>query len=541
MNKIFTQLIQKRRLDDDFLYPDYEKSADPFLLPDMKKAIARIKTALKNSEKILIYGDYDVDGVTASTVMEQTLRLIGIKPENIDIMLPDRFVDGYGMSPKMIQFAKKQGSKLVITVDCGSRNHAIVEELNTLGIDSIITDHHETDDTLPEAIAIVNPKRKDFSAPVNSGLEHLAGVGVAFKLAQALVKEGLLPDGQEKWFLDLVLLGTICDSMLLSGENRILTYYGMKVLGKTRRPGLKELMKKARIMKLTSEDIGFRLGPRLNAAGRIETADVSLELLRTNSSVKAAELASRLEELNSKRRTEQLSAISEITQRGVSDEPVIIEVGDWHEGILGIVAGRLTDDYMRPSFVLTEVSDQILKGSGRSFGDFNLAEALNHVKSTIIGGGGHAGAAGVRLKRENLYQFREQINDYYRSLDLKNQTSYLKQKSDLEIEDFTDFSLELMEEIRTLEPYGPGNEEIVLHLNDVKIANITLMGEKKNHLRLDIEDKAGRPLKIIAFFAPEKWLKLSSEAKISPTIKLMENEFHGVRSVEARLVDLGIE
>ena len=541
MNKIFEQLVKKRGLSDDFLHPDYAKLADPFSLPDMKKAIARIESALKNSEKILIYGDYDVDGVTASTVMEQTLRLIGVKPENIDIMLPDRFADGYGMSPKMVQFAKEQGAKLVITVDCGSRNHAIVEELNTLGIDSIITDHHETDDILPEAIAVVNPKRKDFSAPVGSGLEHLAGVGVAFKLAQALVKEGLLPDGQEKWLLDLVLLGTICDSMLISGENRILTYYGMKVLGKTRRPGLKELMKKARVKKLSSDDIGFRLGPRLNAAGRIETADVSLELLRTNSPVKAAELASRLEELNSKRRAEQLSAISEITERGVSEEPVIIEVGDWHEGILGIVAGRLTDDYARPSFVLTEVSDQILKGSGRSFGDFNLAEALNHVKNTIIGGGGHAGAAGVRLKRENLYQFREQINDYYRNLDLKDQTSYLKQKPDLEIEDFADFSLELLEQIKTLEPYGPGNEEIVLHLNNVKIVNITLMGADKNHLRLDIEDNAGRPLKIVAFFAPEKWLKLSREAKISPTIKLMENEFRGVRSVEARLVDLGTE
>ncbi len=541
MNKIFAQLIKKRGLDDDFLHPDYEKTADPFLLPDMEKAIARIKTALKNSEKILIYGDYDVDGVTASTVMEQTLRLIGVKPENINIMLPDRFADGYGMSPKMVQFAQEQGSKLVITVDCGSRNHAIVDELNTLGVDSIITDHHETDDTLPEAVAVVNPKRKDFSALVDSGLGHLAGVGVAFKLAQALVKEGLLPNGQEKWLLDLVLLGTICDNMLLSGENRILTYYGMKVLEKTRRPGLKELMKKARVKKISSEDIGFRLGPRLNAAGRIETADVSLELLRTNSPVKAAELASRLEELNSKRRTEQLSAISEITERGVSDEPVIIEVGDWHEGILGIVAGRLTDDYMRPSFVLTEVSDQILKGSGRSFGDFNLAEALNHVKNTIIGGGGHAGAAGVRLKRENLYQFREQINDYYRNLNLKDQTSYLKQKPDLEIEDFADFSLELLEQIKTLEPYGPGNEEIVLHLKHVKIANITLMGTEKQHLRLDIEDNAGRPLKIVAFFAPEKWLELSPETEISPTIKLVENEFRGVRSVEARLVDLGIE
>ena len=194
MNKLFTQLVETRHLDESFLHPKYEDLADPFLMPDMEKAIDRIKKAIETGEKVLIYGDYDVDGVTASTVMETALTLAGIK--NPDIMLPDRFVDGYGMSPRLIDRAKSTGVTLVITVDCGSRNHAIIEELNTLNIDTIVTDHHECEATLPEAVAVINPKRQDYTAP--SKLRDLAGVGVAFKVAQALVKAGLIENGRGK-------------------------------------------------------------------------------------------------------------------------------------------------------------------------------------------------------------------------------------------------------------------------------------------------------------------------------------------------------
>ena len=264
MNKLFVRLLKSRGLTLDFLNPKYEQTINPFTLPGMEAAVDRIKQAIQNHEKILIYGDYDVDGVTASTLMEQTLLLAGVNPKNIDIMLPDRFADGYGMSPKLIKKAKDQKTTLVITVDCGSGNHRVVDELNTLNIDTIITDHHETPEKLPDAIAIINPKRKDHPT---SELKNLAGVGVAFKLAQALVKQNLIKEGQEKWLLDLVLLGTICDNMTLTNENRILCYYGLKVLEKTRRPGLRELMSKARVKNLTSYTVGFQIGPRLNAAG----------------------------------------------------------------------------------------------------------------------------------------------------------------------------------------------------------------------------------------------------------------------------------
>ena len=535
MNKLFAQLVEKRHLDDTFLHPKYDNLTDPFILPDMDKAINRIREAKDKNERILIYGDYDVDGITASTLMEQTLILAGVKPDNIEIMLPDRFADGYGMSPRLIEFTKAHQITLVITVDCGSRNHAIVEELNTLKIDTIVTDHHECADTLPEARAIINPHRKD--QPIKS-LQNLAGVGVAFKLAEALTKKNYIKEGQEKWLLDLVLLGTICDNMLLTGENRILGYFGVKVLEKTRRPGLKELMRTAGVKRITSESIGFQIGPRLNAAGRLETAELSLKLLRTSSASEAAAIAVKLEELNKKRRIEQRAATDEIIQKKRTADPVIIETGHWHEGILGIVAGRLVEKYHQPAFVLTETEQGILKGSGRSFGDFGLSDALNYAKSTIISGGGHAGAAGVRLEQKHLFEFREKINEYYKSLHLVNQENYFDTHADLETSNLGDISLELIEELKLLEPFGAGNEEPIVRLKNPEIVEMKRMGDQGQHLRLDLKGNDGKVLKCVAFSAPDHWFNLDSSDTHDLLIKPIENEWNGTRSVEARLIDV---
>ena len=537
MSKLFERLLEKRGLGKDFLQPRYESLYDPFQLPDLKKAIERISKAIKNGEKILIYGDYDVDGVTASTVMEEALILAGVAPDKIDIMLPDRFADGYGMSPRLITRAKKHGTKLVITVDCGSRNHAIIEELNILKIDTIVTDHHECGTDLPDAISVINPKRPDFTTN-DKGLKNLAGVGVAFKVAQGLVKQELIPAGQEKWLLDLVLIGTICDNMPLIGENRILGYYGVKVLAKTRRAGLKELMVKARVKNLTAESIGFQIGPRLNAAGRLKTADLALDLLRAKTPTEAAFLADKLENLNAKRKTEQQSAFKEISTRGVPDTPVIVETGTWHEGVLGIIAGRMVEEYQRPTFVLTELENGTLKGSGRSFGDFNLADALEHVKDTIIAGGGHAGAAGVRLEKDQLYKFREQINEYYNNLHLTDQLRFLAVIPDLNVENLSELSLSFIEELKSLEPFGPGNEEPIFSLQNVDILETHRMGTEGQHLRLDVRDRSGKVFKLVAFYAPEQWLSLTTEDHITPLIKLTENDFNGVKSAEGRIIDI---
>ena len=538
MSKIFEQLVEKRGLSTDFLNPHYEDLKDPFLLLDMKKAVARIKKAIKEGERILIYGDYDVDGVTASTVMEKALRMAGVTEEKTEIMLPDRFADGYGMSPKLVSRAKEWNAGLVVTVDCGSRNHEIINELNHLGIDCIVTDHHETGEDLPDALAVINPKRKDCK---DDNLRELAGVGVAFKLAQALMKEGMIEPGKEKWLLDLVLIGTVCDNMPLTGENHILGFYGLKVLAKTRLVGLRELMKRAGVKNLNSESIGFQIGPRLNAAGRLKTAELSLNLLCCNNAPEAATIAEELEDLNKKRKTEQKTVTNEIKKRGVLPGSVIIETGKWHEGILGIVAGRLMEEYGKPAFVLTEMDNGILKGSGRSFGDFSLDKALKCAGNTIISGGGHAAAAGVKIKQEDLWAFREKINEYYESLSLKNQTEYLKSKPDLEVESIGELNLELMEELKQLEPFGQGNEEPIFLLKGVKIHEVRKMGSESQHLRIDVRGKDGKIMKLVAFFAPKEWMNLDpGYDEIEPVIKLVENEFNGVRSVEGRILDVNM-
>lgn len=531
-----------REVEPGFLDPKYDECIDAWVLPDMDKAVERVRQAVQNGEKVLIYGDYDADGVTASTALRDILVLAGVKA--IEIMLPNRFLDGYGMSTKVVEKAKELGANLVMTVDCGSRNHEVVAQLAEIGVDVVVTDHHECGDTLPQAVAVVNPKRKDWLSsdslsPSKTSLRELAGVGVVFKLAQALVKAGLIPEGQEKWLLDLVLIGTICDSMRLRGENRRLCFYGFKVLEKTRRAGLKELMLAAGVKRLNSEAVGFQIGPRLNAAGRMESAEQALRLLLAENRSQAAMLAVQLENLNKARKTQQQAAFKEIETRGVDGGAVIVECGNWHEGILGIVAGKLVEKYHRPAIVLAE-TDGVLKGSGRSFGEFNLAEALAVCKDYIVAGGGHAEACGLKVALGKIDDFRRAINAYYDGLQLKNQERFLGIKEDLQVRDFDQFSLELVTELQKLEPYGMGNEEPIFLLPEVRVVEAAKLGADGKHLRLTVWDQNGKSLKLIQFYAPEEYLQLRGGEIINAWITLGENEYRGLRSVEGRIVKLAI-
>ena len=545
MSKLFEELVRKRGFSQNFLRPKYEDLADPFLLPDMRKAVERIRRAIDGEEKVIIYGDYDADGVTASTVMTDALTLAGVT--EIETMLPDRFKDGYGMSKKIVQRAKETGSTLVVTVDCGSANGEIVEELKVNGIETIVTDHHECPMELPKAIAVVNPKRRDAYLQVENfeektdallQLRDLAGVGVAFMVARALVQEGFIPEGQEKWLLDLVLIGTICDSMPMSLQNRILCFYGMKVLGKTRRAGLKELFKQAKLKKINSETIGFQIGPRLNAAGRMANARTAFKLLNATRRTEAATLAAQLEKFNRERRSQQILAMQEIQERGLSKNPVIIATGDWHEGVLGIIAGRLVEEYRRPAFVLSETEEGIFKGSGRSFGEFNLAEALKACSGEILGGGGHAGAAGVKVEKGKIEAFEERINEYYDSLQLQDQERFFEKEPDLVTSEPGELTLEFFEELQTLEPFGPGNEVPIFGLQEMFVLDKGLMGAEEQHLRLLVRGADGKVMKLVAFNAPENWRKVQQGETIELMIGLEENEWNGLRSVEGRILDL---
>ena len=546
MSKLFQELVEKRGYSEEFLRPDYKKLVSPFLLPDAKKAVERIKEAVLGGEKVLIYGDYDVDGVTASTVMNDALKLAGVK--DVLIMLPDRFKDGYGMSKKVVQAAKEQGRGLVITVDCGSGNKEIVRDLKKEGIETIITDHHEVPEVLPEAVAVVNPKRRDVQNCIENWEENsekilllrdLAGVGVAFTLARALVLEGLIPDGQEKWLLDLVLIGTICDSMKMTEENRRLCYYGMKVLKKTRRPGLKELLRLIGKQELTSEVIGFQIGPRLNAAGRMSSAKKALGLLMATSRPEAAKIAAELEELNKERRSEQNAAVKEIKEMGEEKSPVLVYQGEWHEGVLGIIAGRLVEEYKKPAFVFSEVGG-VLKGSGSSFGEFNLAKALENCAGSIIAGGGHAGACGVKVEKEKIKNFIQEINDYYRGLKLFEQERFLEEREDLAVYGAEEFNLDFLEELKILEPFGVGNRVPIFLMRKMMILEKALMGDEGQHLRLLVRGEGRKAIKLLAFNAPEEWRRIERGQRANLWVNLEKNEFRGTASVEGRILKIGL-
>jgi single-stranded-DNA-specific exonuclease len=534
---VFQRLLKIRGLDESFLNPRYEDLSDPFSLPDMKPCIDRIMAAIKNQEKIIIYGDYDVDGVCSSTVMHDALIYAGCPVNDITIILPDRFAEGYGMNETAIPAILKSKASLVITVDCGSASAKVITELKKQGIDTIVTDHHEIKTPPRSAIATVNPKRKKDSPHYN-----LAGVGVAFAVARALNlrQNHNQLDGQEKWLLDLVAIGTICDSMPLIGENRILVYWGMRVLAKTRRLGLKELIKIAKInpKKLTTHSIAFQIGPRLNASGRMNSAHTSLNLLITKSRPKAFQLATALETLNKERRKVQDDAIAEAEATGIDDNiPVIIVKGNWHEGVIGIIAGKLTERHNKPTFVLTETEDGLLKGSGRSFGDFNLADCLTHCQSMLVKGGGHNFACGLTIANNHFNQFSTAVNNFYRSLNLKDQTRFLKTKSDLNIDNFIDLTEELYNDLQLLEPYGEGNPEPIF-ATTAKIFTAKVLKDK--HLSLSIRDSQGRFLRLMGFFAPDHWLSLPEDATLQLKFTLALNDWNGNISVEGKIIELTV-
>ena len=565
MNKIFEQLLQVRGIGRGFLRPKYEDLAPAEELPDMKKAIDKLIEARNQQRKVLIYGDYDVDGVTATAILKETLTMIGFL--DVSTMLPDRFVDGYGMSKRLVQKAKEEKIGLVITVDCGSNNPEIITELVLAGMEVIVTDHHELNGEAPkDAVAVVNPKRMEFrkkvlerqaqiiemgeedddggrndkhgATPVDiAGLLELSGAGVAFMVAKALANRGEIKNGQEKWLLDLAMIGTICDAMKLTCDNRIICKFGMIVLEKTRRPGLKELIRVAETKRIDAEAIGFQIGPRLNAAGRLKSAKMALDLLTTDSKTEAAKLAQQLDELNTERRKQQTEAVTEVEAQGERDEPVMVVQGKWHEGIVGIISGRLTEKYKKPSFVLTEV-DGVLKGSGRSFGEFNLALALSECQDLLIGGGGHAAACGLKLKPENFEEFRRKINSYYMGLGLENQERFLSAREDLAVTEVGELNLDLMDEMKEMEPFGEGNPEPVFLLPEVFVLDVSRMGVEGQHLRMLVRGEDGKTLKLVAFNAENEWLELKPGGRVNAFIALTENEWNGIRSVEGRILKL---
>lgn len=521
----------------NFLQPQYSSVdlADPFNLPDMAKVVNRLAVAHRKSEPILIYGDYDSDGVTAVAVLIEGLNSLGFK--NVSYHLPNRFNEGYGMNRTVIEELNPI-PKVIVTVDCGSLNHEEIDLANSRGIDVIVTDHHQIGKTLPNAVGIVNPNRLENKYPN----PYLSGVGVAFNLVRALQKNiGNLPRGQEKWLLDLVTIGTVADLMPLVGENRVLVKYGLIVLEKTRREGIKYLLNLAGLSpdKLGADSVAFGLGPRFNAAGRLDSAEIALAVLLARSPDEAKTAAEQLEYLNQKRRALQDKIYQEAAKQAeLNEDSVLILTGDdWHEGVVGIVASKIMELYKKPTFILQK-KDGIYKGSARSFGDFSIVSAIESVADLIEKGGGHAAAGGVTLKSQNLAKFRQRINQFYQAQNLTDQIRFLQPRIDASLPDLDLMTLSFYHQMKQLEPFGVANPEPIFEVQNLRVKRIQKMGREAKHIKLTLVDELGKQLDFLGFNLAESYSDVKESDRVRVVFNLILNDWQGREKIEGRLIEI---
>lgn len=539
--QLFDRVIAARGLDSEsataFLSPSYESLHDPFLLPDMTEAVDRLVDARKKQEKIVIYGDYDIDGLTSTALLLDAFKSFGY--ENVSSIIPSRFTDGYGLTIDAIDKIVKDGAQLIVTVDCGSLSEKEIIHAKNHDIDTIVTDHHNVASVQPPAIAVVNPKRKDNKYP----FVDLAGVGVTYKLVQALqTRLDGLPKGHEKWLLDLVALGTVCDVVSLLDENRIFVHWGLVVMSQTKRIGLKSLIKVADVSpnRLNARSLGFVLGPRMNAAGRLETAQYALDLLMATDFDTAVAKAERLNDMNIVRRAEQDKITKEAiaqSEKYQNDFVLVLSSADWNNGIVGIVASKILEKYKKPVFILQEVGVQS-RGSARSYGDFSVADAVRSCDDIITSGGGHKLAAGVSLPTKNIGKFRKRINEYYSSLGLSNQKALLLPTEDT-VADLEELTQEVVNQISQLEPFGNGNQQPILRTNGLTVKNVRTMGANGQHVKLDLQNNAGKLMQFVAFNAQD-YLYANIGDKVDIWYRLNVNEWQGCRSVEGELLHLEV-
>ena len=537
---LFEQILAARGLNDvsarqAFLSPDYAATKyDPFLLSEMDKAVERLVLARQKQEKIVIYGDYDIDGLSATALLLDAFHSFGF--QHLDAFIPNRFVEGYGMTIGAVNKVRDMGAQLIVTVDCGSLCHTEIAYAADLGIDTVVTDHHNIAPTRPPAVATVNPKYADHEYP----FRDLCGAGVAFKLVQALqTRLDGLPDGYEKWLLDLVALGTVCDIVTLADENRANVYWGLEVLKKQRRTGLKALMAVSGIEPeiVNARHLGFGLGPRMNAAGRLDTAQHSLDMLTATDGIEALAASEKLEAFNVERRSIQDKIFKQACEQAddMADDRVLVVASEgWNHGVIGIVASKLVETYKKPVFIIG-IRGDTATGSARSFGDFSAADAVRAADDIVLRGGGHSAAAGVTLETAQIPAFRRRINEFYDSLNLSDQVRFLQPSADVEIKDFAEITEELVEQIARMEPFGNSNPEPILKIARAVVASVRRMGANGQHVKMTLRDADGRTLQMLAFNAPESFFRETGD-EIAVWFQPNINEWNGARTVEGRLL-----
>ena len=532
INKLLASILINREVRDIELYlkPTRKNFHDPFLMPDMEIAVDRIIKAINNQEKIIIYGDYDVDGITSITVLKSFLEDRGL---HVDSYIPNRLQEGYGLNKPAIDEIGKNKYDLMITVDCGISGIEEIKYANSLGLETIVTDHHEVGEVLPKAIAVVDAKRKDNKYPCRD----LAGVGVVFKLTQALgIKLGL-DEKEYLKYLDIVCIGTISDIVPLVDENRVITKLGLMLVAQTKNMGLRSLLISSGYKNIDSTTISFGIAPRINACGRMGHADEALKLFLSKDIYEVNELTKKLNDYNTLRQEKEKAiyeeAVKQIEENKLYKNCAIVVGGEnWHHGVIGIVSSKITDLYFKPSILLC-YEDDVAKGSGRSIPGFDLHDALMKCQNSIEKFGGHAMAIGITIKRNKFEKFKKEFEEVAREAKIDEIIPIINIDAKINL---GEINKEMVASLKQLEPFGEGNKMPIFAFKNLKIDSIRALSEGK-HIKLTLKE-GNSIINAIGFNLGHLVDEYRIGDKIDVVGTLEINSFNGVDSLQINLKDV---
>ena len=535
INNLLAILLSNREITSEeqinkFLNPKRNDFYNPFGMPDMEKAVNRILKAIEKNEKTIIYGDYDVDGITSVAVLKSFLEERGIQ---VGVYIPNRLNEGYGLNKEAVKYIAEQGYKLMITVDCGITAIEEVEYAKELGIETIVTDHHEPAENLPEAVAVVDAKRKDNKYECR----NLAGVGVVFKLIQALSIKLGLEEKEYLKFLDIVCIGTISDIVPLTDENRVIVKLGLKLVEQTRNLGLREILQSCGYSKINSTTISFGVAPRINACGRMGHQEEALNLLLSKNIDEVKDLTIKLNDYNKTRqeieKTIYNEAIEQIEKNNLANKNTIVVYGKgWHHGVIGIVSSKITELYFKPSILLSEENGEY-KGSGRSVEGFDLHETLMECNKTIKKFGGHAMAVGINIEKDKIKEFEETFEKVATEKNVDKIVPILNVDAEIKLDDITK---EMVESLKELEPFGEANKMPIFAFRNLKIDSIRSLTNGKN-LKLSVRDNKNI-VNAIGFNLGElsEIYKIGDKIDIAGNLEI--NSFNGVDSIQINIKDI---
>lgn len=521
-------------LAKEFFRPNLSKLYDPYLMVDMHLAVDRVFKAIDNKEKILIYGDYDVDGTTAVAMMYDFLKSIY---SNVSYYIPDRYTEGYGISIQGIDYAEEEGVSLIIALDCGIKAVDKIVYASEKNIDFIICDHHLPGEELPKAVAVLNPKRSDCNYP----FKELTGCGVGFKLIQALGRELKIEQNKLYQYLDLLVVSIAADIVPIVDENRIFSYYGLQKLKKSPSLGLETLLGEQNRESLTISYIVFQIAPKINASGRLEHASQSVELLISKNEEQVKKFANEINKINYTRKKtdgnvteEAIQLINE--QKEEDNYTTVIYDANWHKGVLGIVASRLIDRFYRPTIVLTSGNEGEITGSARSIKDFDIYEVIDKCSDLLIRYGGHQYAAGLTMKKENFPAFKKRFENL-----VKDKIRPSQRKPSIEIDtelEFREIDQRFLRILKQLMPFGPHNSTPLFLTKNLRAGNITALGKEKEHLRMDLMDVGGIQFNAIGFGLGSYLEDIKYSKSIDVIYSIEENYWNNKKHLQLNIRDL---